>query len=149
MQEVDMNGRIGVNRLPQIVVGAVAAFGLVAPALANPGPSTQSVTITVFADRYIVDDLAFDDLDYLEKHITTTHFHSVELLICGPRATRPLKAVVHRFRHVPVQMRVPDVDEFECMSKAPLVTPVRQPAGRPPFGIDDEAVERYWLDIMP
>jgi len=144
-----MNGRIGVNRLPQIVVAGVVTFGLVATALADSRPSTQSATITVLADRYIVDDLAFDDLDYLDKHITAMHVHSIELLICGPRTTRPLKAVVHRFRHAPVQMRVPDVDEFECMSKAPLVTPVSQRVGQRPFGIDDEAVERYWLDIMP
>src|SRR5258708_5707266 len=137
-QGVDMNGRIGVNRLSQIVVVGVVAFGLVTTALADPRPSTQSATITVLADRYIVDDLAFDDLDYLEKHITATHVRSVELLVCGPRATRPLKAVVHRFRHVPVQMRVPDVDEFECMSKAPLVTPVLRRVGQRPFGIDDE-----------
>jgi len=144
-----MNGRIGVNRLPQIVVAGIVTFGLVATALADSRPSTRSATIAVLADRYIVDDLAFDDLDYLDKHITATQVHSIELLVCGPRTTRPLKAVVHRFRHVPVQMRVPDVDEFECMSKAPLVTPVLQRAGQRPFGIDDEAVDRYWLDIMP
>src|SRR5438034_9680347 len=97
--EVNMNGRIVGNRLTQIVVAGVVASGLVATALADPGGSAHSVTITVFADRYIVGDLAFDDLDYLEKHITATHVRSVEILICGAKATRALKAVVHRFRH--------------------------------------------------
>lgn len=144
-----MNGRIQVNRITQVVVGGVIAFGLVATAFPDSIPSTRNATITVLSDRYIVDDLAFDDLDYLEKHITTAGARSVELLICGPDATRPLKAVVHRFRNLPLKMRLPDLDESECMSTAPLVTPVRQRAGRRPYGIDDDAVERYWLDIMP
>ena len=144
-----MNGRKVVNRLTQFVVAGVAGLGLVATALADPGSLAHRVTITVFADHYIVGDLAFDDLDYLEKHVTATPVSSVEILICGAKATRALKAVVHRFRHVPVQMRVPDVDELECMSTAPFVTPVRQRIGQRPFGIDDGAVERYWLDIMP
>jgi hypothetical protein len=149
-QEVDMNGRITVDRLTRsfiLVVGSFLCFIATAPV--DAGPFTQSVTISVFADRYLVGDLAFDDLDYLEQHITAMHVGGVELLICGAGATRSLKAIVHRFRHVPVQMRVPDVDELQCMSKAPLVTPVRQRAGRRPSGINDEAVERYWLDMMP
>src|SRR5947208_6417800 len=116
-----MNGRIGVNRLPQIVVAGIVTFGLVATALADSRPSTRSATIAVLADRYIVDDLAFDDLDYLDKHITAKQVHSIELLICGPRTTRPLKAVVHRFRHVAVQMRVADAVGFVWMSKSPRV----------------------------
>src|SRR5258706_15163409 len=132
-REVDMNRRMVINRLTEIVVAGVVAIGLVATALADPGSLARRVTITVFADHYIVGDLAFDDLNYLEKHVTAAHVSSVEILICGAKATRALKAVVHRFRHVPVQMRVPDVDELECMSKAPLVTPVRQRVGQRPF----------------
>ena len=53
------------------------------------------------------------------------------------------------FRHLPVQIRIPDIDELDCMSKASPATLVRQRNGQRPFGIDDAAVERYWLDIMP
>jgi hypothetical protein len=38
----------------------------------------------------------FDDLDMLEKYLTPVR--GVVLLVCGTRATRSLKAVVHRFR---------------------------------------------------
>lgn len=144
-----MDGRVVVDRFTRGVVVVGVAFTFVAIALADPRPSTGGVTITVFDDRYVVGDLAFDDLDYLETHTDGTRVRSVELLICGARATRALKAAVHRFRHVPVQMRVPDADEHECMSKASLVTPARPRVGQRPFGIDDQAVERYWLDMMP
>ena len=144
-----MNARIVIDRLTRTIVVILVAVGCATAAAAQPIPSTDSVTVIVFDDRYIVGDRGFDDLDYLEQSITATQIHSVTLLVCGPRATRSLKAVVHRFRHVPVQMRVPDIDEAACMSTAPLLTPVRQRIGQPPFGIDDEAVERYWHDIMP
>ena len=143
-----MNGRIVVDCVTRSVVEAVVAFGFVAAAPADPGPSAHSVTITVFADRYIVGNLAFDDLDLLEKHITATYAHEINLLICGAKATRALKAAVHRFRHVAMRMRMHDVDELECVSMGPLVTPIRQRVGQRPFGIDDEAVERFWLDLM-
>lgn len=121
------------------------AFSLPAEAQAP----AESATITVFADRYVMGGVVFDDLDELDRRVGADRARRVDLLICGPQATRALKAAVHRFRHVPVQMRVPDIDERECMSKAAGLTPVSRRQGRPPFGIDDEAVERYWLDIMP
>jgi len=144
-----MKSGIVVDHLTRSLAIGVMALGLVASALADSGPSAHRVTITVLADRYIVGNLAYDDLDYLERQINATNVRGVELLICGPNTTRALKAIVHRYRHVPIQMRVPDIDQFECVSKAPVVTPVRVRVGELPFGIDDEAVERYWLDIMP
>ena len=144
-----MNGRTAVDRFMRGVVMGVVAFGSVATAQGDPRASTQSVTITVFTDHYAVEDLAFDDLDYLEKHVTAMRVRDVQLLVCGAKATRALKAVVHRFRHLPVQIRIPDIDELDCMAKASPVTLVRQRIGQRPFGIDDAAVERYWLDIMP
>src|SRR5258708_12487407 len=102
-----MNGGIVGNWLTQIVVASVVAYGLVATALADPGGSAHSATITAFTDHYTVGDLAFDDLDYLEKHITATHVRSVEVLICGAKATRALKPVVHPFRHAPPHMPAP------------------------------------------
>lgn len=60
-----------------------------------------------------------------------------------------LKAAVHRFRHVLVQMRVLEADEPECSSAVALWTPVRQRVGQRPRGIDAEAVERYWQDLVP
>jgi len=144
-----MNGHVVVERLTRSIATGAIACAFAATALADSRPLADTVTITVFADRYTVGDRAYDDISVLEKDITARPFHSVMLLICGPGATRSLKAVVHRFRHVPVQMRVPDIDEPDCMSRASLVMAVHEGSGQRPFGIDDEAVERYWLDLMP
>ena len=64
-------------------------------------------------------------------------------------ATAQEKMTAGRFRHLPVQIRVPDLDESECFSTAALATPARERVGKRPFGIDDEAVDRYWLELMP
>lgn len=144
-----MNRRMVVDRITQSILVGLAASALGATALAGPGPSGPGAMITAYADRYIVGDLAFDDLDQLESHVTATNARHIEVLMCGDDATRALKAVVHRFRQLPVQMRVLDAAEFECKSRAPLGTPVQQRVGQRPFGIDDEAVERYWLGMMP
>lgn len=130
------------------VVAGVLILGFVVPALADVYP-IKSTRITVFSDRYILADRAFDDLNVLEKHTTAMQARAVTLLACGPGVTRSLKAAVERFRHVPVQMLVLDADTPECSSTAPLAIPVRQRDGQRPYGIDDEAVERYWRDLMP
>lgn len=130
------------------VVAGVLILGFVVPALAGVYP-IKSTRITVFSDRYILADRAFDDLNVLEKHTTAMQARAVTLLACGPGVTRSLKAAVERFRHVPVQMLVLDADTPECSSTAPLAIPVRQRDGQRPYGIDDEAVERYWRDLMP
>jgi len=143
-----MNGRGVISHLMRCTVLCAVFLGLPVTALADPGLSTP-VTIRVFDDRYIAGDIAFADLNYLEKHVSATPGSGIVLLVCGSKSTRALKAAVHRFRHIPVQIRVPDVDEFECMSPEPHLVSVRQSAGPPPFGIDDQAVERYWLDMMP
>jgi hypothetical protein len=144
-----MNGHFMVDYFTPSVFAAIVAVGFVTSAVANPKAPTDSVTITVFDDRYIVGGRSFDDLNYVEEYITGAHPHGVSLLICGANATRAFKAVVHRFRHLPVTMRLPDADERDCMSRARLVTPVQWRIGTRPFGIDDAAVERYWLDITP
>jgi hypothetical protein len=125
------------------------ALGFVVPALAGIYPAIKSTRITVFSDRYVLADRAFDDLNLLEEHTTAMKARAVTLLACGEGVTRSLKAAVERFRHVPVQMLVLDADEPECSSTASLATPVRERRGPRPYGIDDEAVERYWRDLMP
>jgi hypothetical protein len=137
---VDLAGR---------VVAGVLTLSFVVPALAGVYPTTTSTRITVFSDRYILAGRAFDDLNLLEKHTTAMQARAVTLLACGPRVTRSLKAAVERFRHVPVQMLVLDADAPECSSAASLAIPVRERDGQRPYGIDDEAVDRYWRDLMP
>jgi hypothetical protein len=148
-RRIRMSRHCAIDRAARTVAAVVIAFGLSTLALAASEDVANSSTITVFADRYIVRGRAFDDLDVLEKHITAGNPHVVNVLVCGARATRALKAVIHRFRHLPVQIRVPDLDEPECLSTVALAMPVRDRVGERPFSIDDEAVDRYWRELMP
>jgi hypothetical protein len=144
-----MSRHFVVDHLAGRVVAAVLTLSFVVPALAGVYPTNTSTRITVFSDRYVLAGRAFDDLNLLEKHTTARQARAVTLLACGPSVTRSLKAAVERFRHVPVQMLVLDADTPECSSPAPLATPVRERVGQRPYGIDDEAVERYWRELMP
>ena len=131
------------------IVAGVLSLGFVVTALAGVYPTTTSTRITVFSDCYVLAGRAFDDLNLLEEHTTAIHVRAVTLVVCGPRVTRSLKAAVERFRHLPVQMIVLDADTPGCSSAAPLAIPVRERDGQRPYGIDDEAVEHYWRDLMP
>jgi hypothetical protein len=131
------------------VVAGILTLGFVVPALAGGYPTATNTKITVFGDRYVVAGRAFDDLNMLEKHTTAMQVRVVTFLVCGPQADRSLRAAVERFRHVPVQMFVLDADRPECSATSPLAIPVRQRDGQRPYGINDEAVERYWQDLMP
>ena len=138
-----------VDRFAGRNIAGVLALGFVATALAGAQPPTVAIKIGVFADRYIVAGRTFDDLDLLEKHITAIHARGVSLLACGPGVTGSLKAAVHRFRHIPEQMSVHEGDDPECFSAVSLRTRLQGRAGQRPRGIDEEAVEGYWRDLMP
>jgi hypothetical protein len=133
-----------------LVATCVLVLGPVVAVRADDRPSLHGATIGIFADRYVVTQRAFDDLDRLEQHITATAAgRNIDLVVCDSQATRSLKAVVHRLRHAPLHIVVPDASEPSCSVRRPLATRVRKRAGQRPFGIDDEAVDRYWLDLVP
>ncbi len=131
-----------------VAAGLMASLAL-APISVDAVESTASATITVFADRYVESGHVYDDLNELERRIALKNSRGVMILICGAGATRAVKAAVHRFRSVPVQVRVPDIDEAVCMSQASLATPTREGTGSRPIGIDDVTVDTYWRELIP
>jgi hypothetical protein len=48
-----------------------------------------------------------------------------------------------------VQIRVFDADEPECQSPVRSIVHVQAGAIQRPFGIDDEAVDLFWREVMP
>jgi len=103
----------------------------------------------VFAADYVVAARAFDNLNALESELQATSARAVNLHACGPGVTRSLMAAVHRFRHVPLQIRVFDAEEPECRSPVRSTAQVHIGDAKRPFGIDDEAVAVFWRDAMP
>lgn len=144
---VRMSTRFAIRLLVQAAILAAFTTANLAGHAAAARSSTKS--IIVLADRYVVAGRAWDNLDALEKHVIASKTARLQLLTCGPGTTRSLKAVVHRFRSLPIDIYPLDADNRACSSVVRIPVAERQPPGERPLGIDDAAVERYWHEIEP
>jgi len=108
-------------------------------------------TVATFADHYVYAGRSFDDLDRLEDAVLAAHPRGVRLEACGDGTDRALRAAAHRFRNLYLDLRHGAVDDTTCASASvPRAVPVRQRFGLPPYGVNDEAVDRWWHTIsMP
>ena len=131
---------------------AAHAVILVAATLATTGVSTDalgapegSVTVTVLSDRYVVAHRATDDLSALESDLRSGGARAIVLTACGPDTARPQLAAAQRLSDLYLELIVAAPDSPECLAATgPRGVPVGQRIGVRPFGIDDEAV-RLWL----
>lgn len=112
---------------------------------------TPVATVATFADHYVYAGRSFDDLDRLEDAVLAAHPRGVRLEACGDGTTRALRAAAHRFRNLYLDLRLDSVDDTMCASaSAPRAVPVSQRFGLLPYGVNDEAVDRWWQTIsMP
>lgn len=100
-------------------------------------------TVAVFADHYVYAGRSFDDLDRLEDAVVAVHPRGVRLEGCGDGTARALGAAAHRFRNLYLDLSY--VDDAVCASDSiPRAEPVSQRFGLRPYGINDEAVDRWW-----
>lgn len=106
---------------------------------------TPVATVATFADHYVYAGRSFDDLDRLEDAVLTAHPHGVRLEACGDGTARALRSAAHRFRNLYLDLRFSYIDENNCASaSAARAMPVSQRFGLRPYGINDEAVDRWW-----
>ena len=115
------------------------------------GAQVPIVTVAVFGDHYVLGGRYIDDLDRLEDAIAEMRPHGVRLEACGEGASRALRAATHRFRNMYLDLRTAGTDDAACQSASVARTvPVSQRFGQRPFGIYDEAVDRWWSTLsMP
>ncbi len=109
------------------------------------------VSVAVFADHYALGGRHIDDLDRLEDAIAQMRPRGVRLEACGEGASRALRAATHRFRNLYLDLRTAAINDAACQSASVArAVPVSQRFGQPPFGIYDEAVDRWWSTLsMP
>lgn len=100
-------------------------------------------TVAVFADHYVYAGRSFDDLDRLEDAVVAAHPRGVRLEGCGDGTARALGAAAHRFRNLYLDLSYSD-DAICASAAAPRAEPVSQRFGLRPYGINDEAVDRWW-----
>lgn len=145
-----MNGQLLTRRIATAAAAATAALStLVSGAAAADAPD---VFVMVFAEHYVVNGRIIDDIGALESAILPTRPGAVRLYACGSGTARAQMAAAHRFQDRYLELRVLDDAAPQCrtpMALAPRAVAVTHRAGERPYGIDDEAVARWWYSMMP
>jgi hypothetical protein len=143
-----MSTRSIVSSVAVAVAAAVLGPGLGSGAWAQvPSPE---VTVMVFADHYVLAGRAVDDLNVLERAVDTAGVRAVRLHACGEGTARAQQAAAHRFHGLYLELRVLDRDAPACRAAAvPRLVPATHRIHEKPTGIDDEAVDRWWHQLMP
>ncbi|HYM46896.1 MAG TPA: hypothetical protein VES91_00355 [Burkholderiaceae bacterium] len=131
-----------------MATGSALWFGALGPTMAQtPRPHAS---IAVFDEHYVFAGKPFDDLDALQDAVNDRLPWFVRLDSCSSAAARAQRAAAHRFRHLYLELRVLEPSAPSCQSAVvPRVVPIGQRAGQRPFGIYDEAVDRWWNNVMP
>lgn len=125
----------------------LSGFAAAAVQAGVEGASSRQVPVAVFAGHYALAGRRIEDLNRLEAQVATIRPRAMRLVVCEHGSTRALMAATHRFRQLPLHLRVAEVSDPACASIA-LVTARADDAPRP-LGIDDAAVARYWQEIVP
>lgn len=142
-----------VSRLSRLVAAAAPAlglaFGLVPAGLAqNAGPPAP-LSVTIHADHYGAGGQVFGELDALEAWIRPMRPQAIRLQACDGAAGR-LLAAAHRFRHVRLDLQVLADGPPACVpGAAARGVQVMHETRPPPGAAEDEAVARYWRNLMP
>jgi hypothetical protein len=138
------------SRRPVFVIRALLAVPLIlAAADAAPAPKPD-VIIAVFASHYVLGSRLIDDLDRLESAVKATKSRTVILQACGSKADHAQRAAAHRFRFLELELRLLEPHSPACRISNPSSSfPATARHGSPPFGIDGDAVDRWWHASMP
>jgi hypothetical protein len=133
-----------------IQLGAAAAAVWLVSSGAASTPAAV-VPVAVFADHYVLAGRSYDDLDALEDAIAAMHARGVRLEACGENTARAQLSAAHRFRNLYLDLRASGADQAACQPAfVARAVPAGQRFGLKPYGINDEAVGRWWSAVsMP
>ncbi|HZA95462.1 MAG TPA: hypothetical protein VE421_04935 [Burkholderiaceae bacterium] len=85
------------------IAAATLALGLPLSGLALDGVPPESLSVKIFADRYVVAGKPFSDIAALEAWAAPNRTRVLRLDSCGPASTEHLLAAVERFHKVYVE----------------------------------------------
>jgi hypothetical protein len=140
-----MKKDFGLGRITQLAAAATVTCIAATAAVAATPPV---VSVAVFADHYVIGGRYIDDLDTLEDAIAGSQARGVRLESCGEGTSRAHLAAAHRFRNLYLDLRIAGIDDTTCQAaSAPRAMPVSQRFGQRPYGIHDEAVNR-WVSTL-
>ena len=144
----DMKNDLSLRRTIQLLAATTAVWVATTGAV---GAQLPVVSVAVFADHYVLAGRYINDLDTLEDAIAVMRPRGVRLEACGDGSARAQRAAAHRFRNLYLDLRDSLIDDTTCQSASvPRAVPVSHRFGQRPFGIYDEAVDRWWSTVsMP
>jgi len=133
------------------LAAAAGSATLSSVAAGDAAAQAPDVFVTVFADKYVVNGRVVDDIGALERAVASMSPGAVRLYACGEGTARAQMAAAHSLRDRYLELRVLDEAAPQCRaaSAAARATAVMYRSGERPYGIDDEAVARWWYAMMP
>lgn len=139
-----------VSRTARLIIAAGLTLVLPLSGLALDRTSGATLTVTVFADRYIADDVAFADLDALNALVQPANPTVLRLDGCGPASANALLAAAERFRGSYLEIRVLAGTERACTAAAPEgAVRVSQVGMAVPLRVGYAPTDAYWRSVMP
>jgi hypothetical protein len=143
-----MSAYIIVSRFSRTAVAGGLALILPLAAFAlDPAPA-RSLSVSVFADRYIAAERQFTDLDALEGWVRSFSPRVIQLDGCGAASATRLLATVERFQHAHLQIRMSGAGEPGCTTSGSGRS-IPAALAQLSAGEHEPAVDRYWRNVMP
>lgn len=145
-----MPARSIVSRFSRTAVAGALALAFPLAGLAGERTSGATLTITVFADRYMAAGVPFADLDRLDALVQPMNSSVLQLEGCGPESATALLDAVERYRGAYLEIRMLTEGEQECTA-APAEGAIRvSQVGRTvPARRADVPTDRYWQSVLP
>jgi hypothetical protein len=139
-----------VSRTARLIIAAGLTLVFPLSGLALDRTSGATLTVTVFADQYIADDVAFADLDALNALVQPANPTVLRLDGCGPASADALLAAAERFRGSYLEIRVLAGTERACTAAAPEgAVRVSQVGRAVPLRAGHAPTDAYWRSVMP
>jgi hypothetical protein len=149
-KDIAMSSVRAPSRLTTLTAASIAAAFQLSSVTAGSLQVKPDISVTIFADHYVVEGRVIDDLDVLQKAVSSIGPGTVRLHACGRIADRAQRAAAHRFRTFSLELRLLEPKDAACKAiPAPLEIAASTRRGQRPFGIDDEVVDQWWHASMP
>jgi hypothetical protein len=134
----------------RLVVAAGLALAFPLQGLALDRTSGATLTVTVFADRFVAADVAFADLNALDALVQPANPTVLRLDGCGPASANALLAAAERFRGSYLEIRVLAETDRGCTAAAPEgAVRVSQAGTAVPLRAGHAPTDAYWRSVMP
>ena len=134
--------------ISRFFAAVAACVGLAQAAVAHDSIAAETNSVWIFYDRYVSAEHEFSDPEPLDARIQPTRPRVIRLDFCEPFAAR-LLSMAYRFRDFHLEIRPLAAEHSACMMQIAARAVTVGGVTRAPTPDEDQAVDRYWLSVMP